>query len=191
MKTLSFTLVFVVALLLNGCSSEPTIETRYYLLNQQISSQTNNQPSGDKTVVLAVKEFPEYLNQPQLVMQLADHQLHYAHFHMWAEPLQSGFSKALLTDLEQTGSNTRFVGIQSGVKQALQLQLEVDYFHANSEGKVTLSGFYWFKGLEAAPHQREAFYFEQALQHDGYPHSVAQMRLLVTQLAAQLVDKIQ
>ncbi|MFT4929185.1 MAG: putative lipoprotein YmbA, partial [Phenylobacterium sp.] len=73
---------------------------------------------------------------------------------------------------------------------AIQLHLEVDYFHANSEGKVTLSGFYWFKGPEGAPDQREAFYFEQALQHDGYPHSVAQMRVLVKQLATQLVAKV-
>ncbi|MFT4928652.1 MAG: putative lipoprotein YmbA, partial [Phenylobacterium sp.] len=78
MKYLSFVFAFIAALLLNGCSSEPTIETRYYLLNQQMPDQIKRQSIGvssaGKIVELTVREFPEYLNQPQLVMQLADHQ---------------------------------------------------------------------------------------------------------------------
>ena len=101
--------------LIQGCSTSSVSESKYYLLNNQQpitvdeSSGSANKNSLKQAAFVVVNELPRYLNQANLVMQVDQHQLHYTHHHMWAEPLHSGFSKALLSDLNKGNGTTVFL----------------------------------------------------------------------------------
>ena len=197
MKLLTGYFVAILCLLV-GCSSAPLSKTSYYLLNNQKAGLTTNDVSGDssmpkKVMVLSVRDLPEYLIQPHLVMQMVDHQLNYAHFHMWAEPLQLGLKKALLTELNSNNTETYFIAENRDNREdnLATVVVNIDYFHASSDSLVTLSGQYWLsKSNEKQYSQVQPFYFEQQLEQDGYPHSVAKMRALVSQLAIKIMKGI-
>jgi len=177
-----------------GCSSAPTPETNYYLLNNQQSiklksSTVDTTSKRTQMIILSINDLPEYLAQPYLVMQMADHQLHYANFHMWAEPLQKGMSKTLLHDLNNLDPGIYFVGKSRGVMEnkLTTLFVNIDYFHASSNSKVVLSGQYWLSKQDGNSLPKEQnFYFERQLEQDGYPHSVAKLRMLLTKLAEKI-----
>ncbi len=185
---LAKTLPILMLSLLMGCAAEVVPTTSYYLLN---SSQTTPpaKVQKDKIVILKVLELPEYLNQAQLVMQMADHQLHYAHFQMWAEPLKAGLTKALVADLNGAQQTIQFLPDRRNnrLNDNPQLHVQIDFFHASSDSKVTLAGNYWYEGKESKTEAPTPFYIQRNLQQDGYPHSVSQMRALVERLATQIV----
>jgi uncharacterized lipoprotein YmbA len=183
------TLPVLMLSLLMGCAAEVVPTTSYYLLNNSQSTPPAK-VQKDKVVILKVLELPEYLNQAQMVMQMADHQLHYAHFHMWAEPLKDGLIKALVADLNAAERTVQFLPDRrkNRLDDNNQLYVQIDFFHTSSESKVTLAGHYWYegKGIETAAPQ--PFHIEQHLQQDGYPHSVSQMRALVGRLAGEIAS---
>ncbi len=179
----------VLVISLTSCSSSSKIpsETNYYLLNNQQTTQTAVNIS--KTVAVKVLELPTYLHQPHLVMQLNKHQLHYARFDMWAEPLQVGFTKALLSDLNQNNNGIEYVTdeFQPDKQSATKVIVRVDYFHPSSASKVTLSGVFWRENIDKKIMERQAFSFELLLNEDGYTHAIAQMRQLVSMMSESIL----
>jgi len=188
---------FGLSLLIAGCSSAPT-PTNYYLLNNQplalsVNSVINPEEKQSKTIFVFVKDFPEYLEQPHLVMQMGDHKLHYANFHMWAEPLKQGFQKALLADLSSRKLAVEFIAYDRNFNQKnLQtLFVNIDFFHASANSEVMLAGQYWFVGSNKNKHfKNQPFSFKLQLEKNGYPHSVEKMRSLVSKLAKNIIDGI-
>lgn len=181
------TLVFF----LSSCSSnsEIPLETNYYLLNSQHLAK--NSVNINKTVVVEVLELPAYLDQPQLVMQLNRHQLHYARFDVWAEPLQAGFTKALINDLNLNNNRIQFVTdeVKSNKKSNDKLMVRIDYFHPSTASKVVLSGVFWTENNEDKNIIQQHFSFELLLNEDGYTHAVSQMRRLVSMMSASVILK--
>jgi len=177
-----------------GCSSStPTQKSRYYLLNShQLPPKMSNKIalSVKKTVVVSVLELPAYLHQPYLVLQLDAHQLHYARFDMWAEPLQTGLSKALLSDLNKNSGNTQYIAALSNVSasETEKMMIQVDYFHPNHNSTVTLSGNYWMQKGEKVLSVQQPFSFELVLKQDGYTHAIEKMRLLVSLLSQNILN---
>jgi uncharacterized lipoprotein YmbA len=174
---------------LSSCSSnsEIPLETNYYLLNSQHLAK--NSVNINKTVVLEVLELPAYLDQPQLVMQLNTHQLHYARFDAWAEPLQAGFTKALINDLNLNNNNIQFVTdeLKSNKESSDKLIVRIDYFHPTTASKVMLSGVFWTDNNKGQNIIQQHFFFELLLNEDGYIHAVAQMRQLVSMMSASVI----
>ena len=176
---------------LSSCTSrsELPLETNYYLLNSpNVAKKLLN---INKTVVVEVRELPAYLDQPQLVIQLNKHQLHYARFDMWAEPLQAGLTKALINDLNLNDTNIQFVTdeLPSSVYGTEKLIIRVDYFHPSTDSKVILSGAFWTENNESQGIILQHFSFELLLNEDGYTHAITQMRRLVSMMSASvLVD---
>jgi len=190
--------VIVLSALLTGCSTSSVSESKYYLLNNQQPISVGLQPKNinnnttEQAIVVIVNELPRYLKQANLVMQIDQHQLHYAHHHMWAEPLHTGFSKALLADLNKADSVTIFLSEEMHVQEnnSSTLHINIDHFHANNQSKVTLSGQYWLNLSVNTPQKKlpmkQSFYFEADLEKDGYAHSVEKMRALVRKLALEI-----
>ncbi|MGL4473028.1 MAG: PqiC family protein [Shewanella sp.] len=205
-------MLLAISSLLLGCSSsaEPKT-TSYYLLNTQASllpsdgvNAANQLSAADKAqvrpkVVVAVS-LAKYLAEPYLVMQIDDHKIHYASFHMWAEPLIDSTRKALLSDLNglstsgdkgydfvvQTRTNTKVNANAQAPTPVLKVQ--IDYFHVTNQSTVVLSGRYQY--LQGDDELDQMFAFEAKVPADGYSPSVAVMRQLVNQLAAQITASI-
>lgn len=182
--------------LLQACSSVSN-STRYYLLNSYQTVESIDeldrgiQRAAQEKIAVSV-QLPEYLNQPSLVMQIDEHQIHYALFHVWAEPLLLGTTKALLADLNSQTETAEFVNARSlkWASPSSHLDVQIEYFHITNDSRVILSGQY---RLDDGAHSQillsGPFSFEQKLLADGYEPSIAQMRQLVSELAAELISR--
>ena len=178
---------FVFFLMSCSSNSEIPLETNYYLLNSQYL--TKILVNTNKTVFVEVLDLPPYLAQPQLVMQLNTHQLHYARFDVWAERLQTGFTKALINDLNLNNNGIQFVTneLMLNKKSVDKLIVRVDYFHPTTASKVVLSGVFWTDNNKSQKIIQQHFSFELLLNEDGYTHAVAQMRRLVSMMSTSVI----
>ncbi len=190
-KSLKLTLII---LFLSGCTSSPKEQTQYYLLNQHsVLSDGSLQPKKSelKQINLAKIKLPEYLSQPYLVMQLNDHQLHYASFHLWAESLQSGISKSLQTDLNNINSPFQFNLNMTNSSAQYSLVLEINHFYPTNNSNVILTGkFALLNNQGAFLIPETSFKFSADLEKNGYQNSVSEMRGLINQLSVYLIEKL-
>lgn len=183
-------LLTILTMLTLGCSSS-TESTNYYLLTNKIPSLQTVEPlsNSKKNQYQLTVKLPDYLQKPYLVMQLDEHKIHYSLFHLWAEPLNKGFGKALLFDLNNEQSSNYFVSSENDSQlMAAKILITLDYFHITERASVILAGQFSVQKGTNKSYQR--FTFEQTLAADGYTHAISQMRLLITQLSKQIIMSI-
>ncbi|ASP47336.1 PqiC family protein [Cognaticolwellia beringensis] len=184
----------VSIILLTACSANTPQKTQYYLLNSPTSTSTAPiHNKNNQNIAITLIELPDYLKQPSLVLQLSSHQLHYSHFHMWAEPLQSSFLEALSQDLNDINSRVNYISTEASNHETSTdvVFVKVSAFHATHQSQAILTGTFWlqdkdFKG-EIAEHN---FNLTVALNQDGYEHAVEQMRKSVGQLAKKIANTL-
>ncbi|OUR66647.1 hypothetical protein A9Q77_11125 [Marinomonas sp. 42_23_T18] len=183
MKLLTvFTIIFS-SLVLLGCNSQPTPTSHYYMLNQQLDIENLTGVSPIKKIQLTL---PEYLKQPNLILQLSEHELSYAYYHMWAENLDEAITKSLQLDLKALVKSVKpEVDKIVSTKERANLVLNIDHFYATIDSKVVLAGNYTLVNTQQtlALSPQYSFAFNTDIDENGYPNSVAKMRLLVQQLA--------
>jgi uncharacterized lipoprotein YmbA len=194
-KTIIVTIVSII--LLGACGSAPANKTQYYLLNSPTTTDAvntdnmhnkNSQPLG-----ITLLELPDYLRQPSLVLQLSNHQLHYSHFHMWAEPLQNSFAQALAQDLNNVDSHFRYIVTpeKNKVTAVATVVINITAFHATHQSQALLSGTYWLQGKSGENLEQEHnFTLTIALNKNGYEHAVEQMRKVITTLAQKITNSL-
>lgn len=193
--------IAVLSLFVAACSSQSAIKANYYLLNEANSQAINKTQesvthNGSSRYISVNKiRLSNYLSQPNIAMQLKDHQLYYSNSHLWAEQLDSGISKSLLKDLNQKSSSLHFVSHNSPVtdKASVQLTVEIEHFISTVNSEVILSGQFWLVEDTTTDGKmnkstKRNFNYSLALEKDGYPHSVAKMRQLLTLLSAQIEE---
>jgi uncharacterized lipoprotein YmbA len=189
-------LVCSALLLLASCaSSSPSLN--YYLLDSGAgastivgSTQVNTQ--GKPLVLVGEVTLSEFLRQSSLLVQLEDHEMHYALNHVWAEPLVDAIPKVLLKDLRRNSSEFNF---ERGTtewfgKEAYRLKIQIDQFHPNTEQQVVMSGRYWVTETESGDTIARDFSLTDTLTQDGYGHAVVKMRRLMTGLAESLLRSL-
>ncbi|KZM42035.1 hypothetical protein OA92_12425 [Marinomonas sp. SBI22] len=183
--------IFISVLLL-GCNSQPTPTSHYYILNQQLDTQGLANLSPIREVQLSL---PEYLKQPNLVLQLSEHELSYAYYHTWAENLDDAIQKGLDQDLRKLVKEKIASGNQQDIKANTQVSLilDIDHFYATIDSKVVLTGSYSFINTQEtqALSPKYNFTFKAEIEADGYPHSVAKMRQLILALAKDILINYQ
>lgn len=178
--------IFISVLLL-GCNSQPTPTSHYYILNQQFDTQGLEKVSPVRDIQLSL---PEYLKQPNLVIQLSEHELSYAYYHTWAESLDDAIQKGLHQDLRTLVKKQVTSGKQQDINANSQVNLilDIDHFYATIDSKVVLTGSYSFINTQEtqALSPKYNFTFKAEIEADGYPHSVAKMRYLINDLAQDI-----
>jgi uncharacterized lipoprotein YmbA len=194
-KTLIVAIVSII--LLGACGSAPANKTQYYLLNSPTTTgavntdnmhNKNSQPLGITLLAL-----PDYLRQPSLVLQLSSHQLHYSHFHMWAEPLQNSFAQALAQDLNNIDSHFHYLitPAKNQVTAATAVVINITAFHTTHQSQAILAGTYWLQGKGVQhPEKEHNFTLTVALNKNGYEHAVEQMRKVITSLAQKITNSL-
>lgn len=181
----------MIVLLLGGCSSNSGTQLNHYFLQppgQAAPALPATEVRGP-IVVLQKLRLANYLQQPSLVLQLKQHELYYSMQDLWAEPLQQGFSKALLMELNQGTGTRRYVSYQSpgNDDHSLSLAVQLDHFLATDESQVVASGEFWLlQGAQDSVLYQQRFHYRLGLRQDGYHHAVSQLRQLVSQLAADI-----
>lgn len=202
MKT-ALIIMLLSVMTITACSSNNTPKTQYYLLNsptKAISVEPATEKSADEkksTLSITLLELPNYLAQPNLVLQLSNHQLHYSNFHMWAEPLNLGLAQALTHDLNTINSRYN-VSVTPEVSSATpaDVVIKITAFQATHQSQVILVGNYTLKFSDlrlknTAKSQENHFKFAIELNDDGYPHAVKKMREVVLHLAQKISKNIE
>ena len=183
-----------VMLLASCASSAPNLN--YYLLDSgqatNIVGDSNVNAERKPLVLVGDVTLSEFLRQSSLLVQLEDHEMHYALNHVWAEPLLDAIPKALLKDLRHDGAEFNF---ERGTtewfgKEAYRVKFQIDQFHPNAQQQVVLSGRYWITDNESGETDARDFSLTDNLTQDGYGHAVVKMRRLLTALAKQVLSEL-
>jgi len=186
-----FLLVSGILFLAACASNAPSLN--YYLLDSGANSSIVGSPSINNTekslVLISDISLSEFLRQSSLLVQLEDHEMHYALNHVWAEPLADAIPKALLKDLRRSGAEFSFERgtTQWFGKEAYQIKIQIDQFHPNAQQQVLLSGRYWVTNTDRDETIAYDFALTDSLTQDGYGHAVVKMRRLLTTLAKQIL----
>ena len=174
-----------------GCNSQPTPTSHYYMLNQQLKAENLSGISPIKEIQL---NLPDYLKQPNLVLQLSEHELSYAYYHTWAESLDQAITKAIQSDLKGLDNAQKQLAREKAATiLKANLHLNIDHFYATINSKVVLAGSYILVNTEGtkALSPQYSFSFKADIEANGYPHSVAKMRYLINDLAQEIYIKYQ
>lgn len=157
------------------------------MLNQQLDTQSMAKVSPIKQIQL---NLPEYLKQPNLVLQLSKHELSYAYYHTWAESLDDAIQKSLNQDLKALvkEQDKNLTEAKTTPSKRVNLTLNIDHFYATINSEVLLAGSYTFVNTQQtqALSPQYNFTFKANIEADGYPHSVAKMRGLIQELAQDI-----
>ena len=155
------------------------------MLNQQQESDGVYGVSPIKDIQL---NLPEYLKQPNLVLQLSEHELSYAYYHTWAESLDDAVIKSLHQDL-RVMLKSQSKKTEKTNQTRVNLIINIDHFYATFNSDVILAGNYTIVNSQQtkALSPEYNFTFKANIEADGYPHSVAKMRGLVKELAQDIL----
>lgn len=188
-------IVGLVATLLFGCSSNPVEQVNYYVLNGANSATNKLGDHTDKTQRILVEDIrlADYLKQSNLAMQLNTNQIFYSRQHAWAERLQVGLEKALMTDLNAASEDFMFIreSLPSKFKISRKLIIQIDHFVATDKSTVLATGSFWYSdGPEEQHYSQSKFKFEAQLGQDGYAHAIEQLRALVTKISQRISNEL-
>jgi len=180
-------LVSLMIALLAACSSTPTA-INYYLLDGAITYSDNTpKPKSEGIVLLKKLDLAAYLQNANLPLLQYDHQVRYANHSAWAEPVQQGIKRALISDFNHLSTHQLVLDtMPNSDKSDYQLQIALDHFSATDAGDVLLVGNYWLS-KDGDVLTKQGFNFKQTLENDGFNQSVLQQRLLLKQLATMIV----
>jgi hypothetical protein len=187
-------LLFVFLL---SCNSPP-VKINHYLLNTPNNSQVPEKHKNAGIVLLRQVNIADYLRQPNLVLLLEQHKLHYSPRDVWAESLKSAFSQALLQDLNHS-QDQHYISASSPLGDQANISINIDlaHFHSTHLSTVVMSGRYWLsahnsqqKKAKQVPITEHSFYYELDLQKDGFAHAVDQLRATLTLLSKKIEKDI-
>jgi uncharacterized lipoprotein YmbA len=184
-------LVILFGVLLQACTSAPE-NVNYYLLHTAAEGKLAHKSAPVVKIVLAKIILADYLRQNSLVLQVNNNQLYYSALHIWAENLEAGISKALLTDLNQQDSHYQYVRYTAPSSESAshELIIEMEHFLATNDSTVIGSGNYWL--LDKASGKQvlsDKFYLQGELTKDGYAHAVEELRTLLSALSKNINEQ--
>jgi uncharacterized protein len=190
---LKFASSLLFLMVFSACSSQPAKQSQFYLLNKVPTSNHAVPPQGELAgaaiaYTLEIR-LPDYLKRSNLVMQLSDHQLHYAQFARWAEDLEAGIRKVLAS--EAAPHHIILTGDYPTFAPQPRLVVDIEHFYPTEQGKVFLAGRYWTVEInQSGPYQRHEFFLQEKQEKDGYEQAVIQMRSLLASLSQSLIDHL-
>ena len=176
----------ILLILISACAStqSTTPTVKYYILDAKpraLSHSLSKQLVKVDRIIL-----PDYLNQPNLVMRMADQQMHIAAYHSWADNLPDSLQREISRSLNDKNNGYGFV---KRCQNCGSLVIAVDHFYPSDQGEVLLAGSYELS-LDGKQKHRHQYFFSSVIAEDGYDESVNKMRQLVAQLVNQINQNI-
>jgi uncharacterized lipoprotein YmbA len=136
--------IILLSLALAGCLGGPSAPTNFYMLSPLSPSQAGTSPAtaeGRIHIGLVTVGVAEYLNRPDIVVNLDDTVYQLAEFDQWAEPLSNNLTRVLevnLTNLLRDDLIDVFLASNSSIPLDYQLEVDVLRLDGNLGDKVTL-----------------------------------------------------
>ena len=180
------TFIFLISLLLSACSSAPTTDINYYLLDTNIVDlDKNSAKKSGETIRLNKLHLAHYLENTRLPLLQHDQVIAFASQHVWAEPLQISIQRILVNDFKRYSPyQLRLKHTPNSKNSDYSLEIHITHFSATDDASVILLGSYWFDEKE------HSFHFKRELTADGFSHSVGKQRELIAELVKEISHNI-
>lgn len=96
--------------------------------------------TSDFAVAVGEIKIPGYLNRPHIVTQDARHQMHFAQFDRWAEPLEEGITRAVKANLTRILPRAQVVSypVDFPSDTAFRVDMELTRFELDLSGELFL-----------------------------------------------------
>lgn len=178
-------LVGITLLVAAGCASK-TVQPTSYMLPTSIQEQHY---SNALAVAIAPVRLTGLLDNPGIVMELNDIEVHQARYHLWAEnigvQLQQQLQQRLTLSLPQAQIVAKGQPLQTGLPQR-EVRVSVNAFQGSYSGKAIVQGQWLLLGEQGQLLKQHNFRIEQPLPVDGYPALVRALASAWDQVSEQL-----
>ena len=179
----------VLALFLIGCASTPT-ERSYYLLRAEVPADLAP-ADPDALLGIARPSIAQYLNRTGIVVQVGEHQVREARYHLWAEPLDRGIRYYLSHRVSALLGRSLNTGPGTEDTWRYRIDVSVEEFHGTLNGEARLVANWSLRNLMNGA-VIEAQYLRRTRQQtgDGYPALVDAQIALLEELAESIVQAL-
>ncbi len=130
-----------LSIFLLACSSNP--KTSFYQLKEIDGIEAGDKENHSKshTLVISSLKFPEYLDQPQIIIRTSDIKFQLSENHHWAEPLENEFIGVFMGNINNRIYPNQIIKFEQleGNKPIIYLSIEVLRFDVNAEQQAVLS----------------------------------------------------
>ena len=145
---------WVFLLLLSACSS--TTPMQFFMLDAEsgMTAPATGMAFGANLLVgLGPIHLPDYLNRPQIVVEISNNQYRLDEQHRWAERLEQNIDRTLAKFLADRLSLAQIVRYPWAQRQAIDYQISVDIFelHQTADGFSRLAAQWQIKHREETP----------------------------------------
>lgn len=129
----------VLTLVAVGCFRSPS--ARFYSLvsQERIATAQQLSPSGVELEVAPIS-FPQYLDDPRMVVRFSGHEVERDEYDRWIEDLDRNFRRVLLSDISRylKSSNVFSADVYAQRRGSHVVQIEVLQFDASEDGTAVL-----------------------------------------------------
>ena len=171
--------------LLAGCAGQPNEPSSYLLRSSHELETRTLEPS--KEFSMGTVEVASYIDQPGLVLETDNGEMHHARNNLWAEPVYEGVRNSLVTSISHL-SNMDLLPHELA-ETPVVLDIYIDQLHGTREGSARLVALWWLRsgGHLVSAHQ---FSEEKLLETSGYPALVQAEEALLEDLARAIANTL-
>lgn len=171
--------------LLAGCAGQPNEPSSYLLRSSHELETRTLEPS--KEFSMGTVEVASYIDQPGLVLETDNGEMHHARNNLWAEPVYEGVRNSLVTSISHL-SNMDLLPHELA-ETPVVLDIYIDQLHGTREGSARLVALWWLRsgGQLVSAHQ---FSEEKLLETSGYPALVQAEEALLEDLARAIANTL-
>lgn len=188
MKHLFYVTMLLPALLLNACGSAPL---QFYMLNAESGAPPSHTSLPTGTVLgLGPIRLPAYLDRPQLVTALSEHEYQLDERHRWAERLDENIARALGLSLARQLGVEQVVRYPWAPRQTIDYQISFDILelHQTAAGQSRMSAQWQLKKAEQTVAGKRFECSEPA--GEGAEANVAAQSRCLTRFSTELADAV-
>ncbi|WP_445369025.1 PqiC family protein [Methylomonas sp. BW4-1] len=187
MKHIIYLPMLLSVLLLAACSSQPI---QFYMLSAETGAPSAVVLPPDTVLGLGPIHLPAYLDRPQLITALSEHQYELDDQHRWAERLDDNIARVLRLSLAKQLGIDQVVRYPWAPRQAIDYQISFDILelHQTASGQSRFSVQWQLKKAEQVLLGKRFECSEAAGK--GAEASVAAQSRCLTRLSIELANEI-
>ncbi len=173
-----------LALCLVACASAPP-EAAHYLL--RVVPPADLGSADPLPVALGRISLPPYLDRAGLVVQMDEHQLREARFHLWAESLDEGVWFYLRERISSELGRALHPGQDLGESVRYRVDIRINEFHGTLDGQAHLVARWSVRRVDKdSVVETQRFSQTRRQTGDGYPGLVSTEMELLDELAVTI-----
>jgi uncharacterized lipoprotein YmbA len=176
------TLILLALLVLAACSSQPLEPSRYYLLRTPVTVTSGSQDAAPEYALGRV-DVATYIDQPGLVQETSDGEIHMARHHQWAEPLRVALRRFLALGIGAEAGQP--VALMATSPEAARVDVTIDQLHGNNRGEAVLVAFWEVVSSDGAVTSHQ-FAERRELSRDGFTALVEAEEALLQELTRRI-----